>query len=382
MAGVFFASSREYRSTAAKIAVALRKLLPRTWPVRGWWETSLFPTGSTVVESIEGVPDSVNTAVIFFTRDDQVTVRGADFMGPRDNVLFEAGYFMSRFGRYGCAIARVGDAKIPSDLNGVTLLHLSDGTSPQDIASDADAVFAWLSDQNPNARMRVLAEDAMKRAYEHSRAGTNLKAPNSQSPLIFPLSAYPFFLNLLLDEPQTEVRATEVIGESQVRALEHVYDAAAIAKFKCPAFDAHSFHWYLWSDCPFQEQSLDDEKMSLLKKTKNHANISRFIYMREPSQLPIPLFRTIYFYATQFMAGGAKAELCFVICSEHPATKNQMHIRCRNEWFSAYRVQRGHDSLLVSIEPSADEPVVAVPPSGCLSAQEFVERFREEYLSS
>src|SRR5207253_3730091 len=123
-----------------------------------------------------------------------------------------------------------------------------DGTSPGGVSIDADAVFAWLSEQNPNGRMKVLAEDAMKKAYEHYRAGANLVAPSPHRPLIFPLSGYPFFLNLLLNEPETEVRATEVIGESQVLTLEHVYDAAS-TKFKCPAFDAQSFHWYLWSDC-------------------------------------------------------------------------------------------------------------------------------------
>src|SRR5207253_8985543 len=136
-------------------------------------------------------------------------------------------------------------------------------------------------------------------------------------------------------------------------------------KFKCPAFDAQSFHWYLWSDCPFQEHSLDNDKIALLKKTKNHANVSRFIYLREPSKLPTPLFRTIDFYATQFVEGGAKAQLHFVIVSEHPARRNEMHIRCRNEWFSATRVHLPDDNLLVSIQPSGHEPVVAVPPRGC-----------------
>jgi hypothetical protein len=381
VADVFFASSQEFRPTAAKIAVAVRKLLPPAWSVRGWWDSALFPAGSTVVESIEKVPDSVNAAVIFFTPDDDLTSRGRGFMSPRDNVLFEAGYFMSRFGRLRCAIAKAGDAKIPSDLSGMTVLPLTGGKSPQDISSDADGIFAWLSEQNPNARMKVLAEDAMKKAYEHSRAGANLDVPTPDSPLIFPLSAYPFFLNLLLDEPETEVRATEVIGESQVRALEHVYDAAS-ARFKCPAFDAQSFHWYLWSDCPFQEECIDNDKIALLKKTKNHAGVSRFIYLREPSKLPGPLFRTIYFYASQFVEGGAKAQLYFVIGKEYPTRRNEMYIRCRNEWFSAYRVQRPDDSLRVSIEPSGREMFVAVPPRGCLSAQEFVQRFRKEYLGA
>jgi predicted nucleotide-binding protein with TIR-like domain len=378
MTDVFFASSKEHRSVAAQIAVALRKLLPHGWTVRGWWDSSLFPAGSTVVESLEGVPDSVEAAVVFFTPDDEINVRGTGFMSPRDNVIFEAGYFMSRFGRRRCAVARVGNVKIPGDLDGMTVLPLSDGKTFGDIPSDADTIFAWLSEQNPNIRMKVLAEDAMRKAYEHFRAGTNLDTPSRHSPLIFPLSAYPFFLSLLLDEPETEFRAIEVIGEPQVQALEHVYHAAT-ARFKCPAFNAHSFHWYLWSDCPFQEHSLDHDKFALLKKTKDHANISRFIYLREPSGLPTPLFRTIYFYATQFVEGGAKAKLHFVIGSEHPRRRNEMLIRCRNKWFSAQRVERQDDTLLVSIEPSTDEPVLVVPPIGCLTALEFVERFKKEY---
>jgi hypothetical protein len=378
MTDVFFASSTEYRSKAATISTLLRKLVPRAWTVRGWWDNALFPVGATVVESLEGVPHSVDAAVIFFTPEDEINVRGIDFMSPRDNVIFEAGYFMSRFGRHRCAVACVGDVKIPSDLDGMTVLKLSDGQSSGDILSDTEVIFAWLSRQNPSTRMQVLAEDAMKRAYQHFRDGANLDAPTHQRPLIFPLSVYPFFLSLLLDEPQTEFQATEVIGESQVQALEHVY-AAATTKFKCPAFDAHSFHWYLWSDCPFQVQCLDNDKVALLKKTKHHTNISRFIYLREPLQLPAPLFQTIYFYAKQFVEGGPKANLSFVLGKEHPTRKNEMHIRCRNEWFSAKRLDSQDDSFLVSIGPSVDVPAITAPPSGCLSAQEFVNRFTEEY---
>src|SRR5580692_3865467 len=163
MADIFFASSSEYRSAAAQIAVALRKLLPQTWSVRGWWDGSLFPAGSTVVESLEGVPDSVEAAVVFFTPDDEITVRGTGFMSPRDNVLFEAGYFLSRFGRRRCAIARIGNVKIPGDLDGMTVLPLSDGNTAAEVSCDAEAILAWLSQQNPNIRIKVLAEDARKK---------------------------------------------------------------------------------------------------------------------------------------------------------------------------------------------------------------------------
>jgi predicted nucleotide-binding protein len=51
---------------------------------------------------------------------------------PRDNVVFEAGYFIAAKGPRNCLIIRVGEAKMPADLGGAIYLTVgstADGTA-------------------------------------------------------------------------------------------------------------------------------------------------------------------------------------------------------------------------------------------------------------
>lgn len=45
---------------------------------------------------------------------------------PRDNVVFEAGYFIGTKGPDRCVIVRQGEAKMPADLGGAIYLHLAE----------------------------------------------------------------------------------------------------------------------------------------------------------------------------------------------------------------------------------------------------------------
>jgi predicted nucleotide-binding protein len=64
--------------------------------------------------------------IFLFMADDFLkggeSLRGA----PRDNVVYEAGYFAGAKGREHTVIIRQTDAKVPSDLAGVLYLELSD----------------------------------------------------------------------------------------------------------------------------------------------------------------------------------------------------------------------------------------------------------------
>ena len=59
-----------------------------------------------------------------FSEDDPLegTEGGA---APRDNVVFEAGYFMSSKGSERCLIVRRGEAKMPADVGGAIYVHLA-----------------------------------------------------------------------------------------------------------------------------------------------------------------------------------------------------------------------------------------------------------------
>ena len=69
--------------------------------------------------------------VFLFSEDDPLEgIHGG--AAPRDNVVFEAGYFMSSKGPERCLIIRHGEAKMPADVGGSIYVHLDKAA---DIAS-------------------------------------------------------------------------------------------------------------------------------------------------------------------------------------------------------------------------------------------------------
>jgi predicted nucleotide-binding protein len=61
---------------------------------------------------------------------------------PRDNVVFEAGYFMSSKGSERCLIVRHGEAKMPVDFGGVIYVHLA---KTDDVASIKERLDDFLT---------------------------------------------------------------------------------------------------------------------------------------------------------------------------------------------------------------------------------------------
>jgi predicted nucleotide-binding protein len=68
------------------------------------------------------VADQSDFAVVVLTPDDVTTKRGQTYDVPRDNVLFELGFFMGRLGveRTYMVSSRVNSPTLPSDLDGIT----------------------------------------------------------------------------------------------------------------------------------------------------------------------------------------------------------------------------------------------------------------------
>jgi predicted nucleotide-binding protein len=76
--------------------------------------------GKTIIEKLE-VEGSAAGAVCLFTADDEGRAQAEQSAKPRarQNVVFEAGYFIGRLGRENVAILVDKDIEIPSDLQGV-----------------------------------------------------------------------------------------------------------------------------------------------------------------------------------------------------------------------------------------------------------------------
>jgi CAP12/Pycsar effector protein, TIR domain len=88
------------------------------------WQTD-FLEGRTIIEEIEEAAKRTSGGVFLFTRDDVLageTQQGA----PRDNVVFEAGFFAQSKGRERVLIIREDGAKMPADLGGSIYATLTD----------------------------------------------------------------------------------------------------------------------------------------------------------------------------------------------------------------------------------------------------------------
>lgn len=75
--------------------------------------------GSTIIEKIERNSD-VMAAICLFTEDDYGRAREEENMNmrARQNVVFEAGYFIGKLGRQNVILIANEDIELPSDLNG------------------------------------------------------------------------------------------------------------------------------------------------------------------------------------------------------------------------------------------------------------------------
>lgn len=88
------------------------------------WNEAFSP-GEMTAEAIMGIARTVGAAIVVLTADDETYSRGEATPAPRDNLLFEAGLFLSHldFGRV--LVLREDESKLPSDLLGVSLPSFS-----------------------------------------------------------------------------------------------------------------------------------------------------------------------------------------------------------------------------------------------------------------
>lgn len=117
---VFFISSKE----SLHIAKAIRHGLNCTdADSLIWSDDDMFPPGTYPLEVLENEVDRADFGVAIAHPDDIVQSRRSQSAAPRDNVIFELGFFMSRLGRQRTFLLvpqMDGDLKLPSDFKGMT----------------------------------------------------------------------------------------------------------------------------------------------------------------------------------------------------------------------------------------------------------------------
>lgn len=116
---VFIGSSMEglriARTLQAELEAATDCIVKR-------WDTDTFAPGSITLDELLTRANSVDFAILVATGEDTVTSRGTQSAAVRDNIILEFGLFLGALGRERVYLLSVGDAKLPSDLQGLTRL--------------------------------------------------------------------------------------------------------------------------------------------------------------------------------------------------------------------------------------------------------------------
>ncbi len=108
-----------YCGASSSTAEQLRKFLGQDIgaTVLDWQRD--FKPGRSILDQIEEARARCAAGIFFFTKDDDLHgASGLQLTAPRDNVVFEAGYFAGSKGKKRVLIVRQQGAKMPADLGG------------------------------------------------------------------------------------------------------------------------------------------------------------------------------------------------------------------------------------------------------------------------
>jgi len=85
-----------------------------------------FSAAGNILDEIERASSMSSLGIFLFTQDDLLEEEQEDRAAPRDNVVFEAGYFTQSKGRERVLIIRESRVKMPADVGGNIYLPLKD----------------------------------------------------------------------------------------------------------------------------------------------------------------------------------------------------------------------------------------------------------------
>lgn len=88
------------------------------------WKADFAPSNM-ILNRIKEAASYCSSAVFLFTKDDPIE-SAPNQMAPRDNVVFEAGFFCHAKGQQRVLIIREKGAKMPADLGGNIFVTLDD----------------------------------------------------------------------------------------------------------------------------------------------------------------------------------------------------------------------------------------------------------------
>ncbi|WP_353806260.1 L-histidine N(alpha)-methyltransferase [Prosthecochloris sp.] len=146
---VFIGSSNERRPLARKIVTELEALSLSVLP---WWDKRAFRATDITLPRLIQLANLCEAAVLVFGGDDKIWFRPDPTanrkkkpnLAVRDNVLLEYGLFVGLAGLRHTVIVAEHGVKLPSDLNGVTVIYFSQKDSLKSIADRVGEYFSGL----------------------------------------------------------------------------------------------------------------------------------------------------------------------------------------------------------------------------------------------
>jgi predicted nucleotide-binding protein len=110
------------------------------------WATDFRP-GCTIMEEIARATATCRCGLFLFTADDPVEGSPTKTAIPRDNVLLEAGYFMSAHTARRMVVVREKGTKMPADLGGMIYLTIESRADWRPTAREVlDAIYRQMSE--------------------------------------------------------------------------------------------------------------------------------------------------------------------------------------------------------------------------------------------
>lgn len=118
------------------------------------WTDGVFRASHYSIESLERALDQSDVAIAVAQPDDITESRGQHLATPRDNVIFELGFFMGRLGRHRALLVepRGEEIKLPTDLAGInTITYRYDAADlTRSLATACNRLRDIIRDLGPN----------------------------------------------------------------------------------------------------------------------------------------------------------------------------------------------------------------------------------------
>ncbi|HZF12539.1 MAG TPA: TIR domain-containing protein [Thermoanaerobaculia bacterium] len=136
-----------YCSKADELARNIKKFLVEEAGLRVLdWATDFRP-GRTIMEEVARATATCRCGLFLFTADDPLEGSPSKTAIPRDNVLLEAGYFMSAHSARRLVVVREKGTKMPADLGGMIYLTIEDREHWEETAREvADSLRAQMAE--------------------------------------------------------------------------------------------------------------------------------------------------------------------------------------------------------------------------------------------